>query len=595
MTSGVLGTIPKVIQPLATSTQNPNMTFNCAQERDLSALWKKPTEDLDETGMLLRKQKAEDEIKDRFQGSVAEGSFSDVDVINTTLAKVFAASVEKSDQNKKGKDDISKLALVLGGVVHQALEVGESLGQIESDVNRCSSDIDKVGGRLSKLIDSYNDLLQKVYTKETNFEVEQLKKEYKSINAMLEAEISKRSHLITRLNSLEAREESKNAEIERLRQAIQDEKLRHTQSTQTMLERHEALQLQVDTILSRIAAQAEEHSHQLRDARHQQQPPQLQPQVPLQPPPVPNVSQQVGGLQLEEPQGSFQYQCSYCQAVFNGPSDLQNHSKKYHRNAETHPHLCTYCPARFVDEAAKVAHMVAKHGDAANAAPTTNTTKHHLSYIIPGIVIPHTMSTMPKIEQEERRQALEKIRKIRPDFNAVHIRYWRRITPDNGVVRGTPYPMMVIFYEEYHRELLHLSNISVTTPEADRLLPFLDAHQIAEAKKKVEQGMAPFLGVGTSAMLSAGTGATTSSTNHAGHVPMPRPSLLQDVQGGGAVSAPPTATSAPDLTPLQQPARLMTPSQRPFLVRPFTHEAAPQDQRVARRGQTWRRMPRKQN
>ena len=110
--------------------------------------------------------------------------------------------------------------------------------------------------------------------------------------------------------------------------------------------------------------------------------------------------------------------------------------------------------------------------------------------------------------------------------------------------------MMVIFYEEYHRELLHLSNISVTTPEADRLLPFLDAHQIAEAKKKVEQGMAPFLGVGTSAMLSAGTGATTSSTNHAGHVPMPRPSLLQDVQGAGAVSAPPDCHVCTGFDPL---------------------------------------------
>ena len=583
------------MQPLATSTQNPNMTFNCAQDRDLSTLWKKPTEDLDETGMLLRKQRAEDEIKDRFQGNVAEGNFSDVDVINATLAKIFAASVEKSEQNKKGKDDISKITLVLGGVVHQALEVGEGLGQIESDVTRCATDIDKVGSRLSKLIDSYNGLLNKVYTKEKNYDVEILKKEYKNINEMLEAEISKRSHLITRINSLEAREEAKNAEIERLRQAIQDEKLRHTQSTQTMLERHAALQSQVDTILSRIAAQAEEHSHQLRDARQQQIPPQMPPQAPPQPPPVANVPQQVGGLQLEEPQGSFQYQCSYCQAVFNGPSDLQNHSKKYHRNAETHPHLCTYCPARFVDEAAKVAHMVAKHNDAANAAPTTNTTKHHLSYIVPGIVIPHTMSTMPKIEQEERRQALEKIRKIRPDFNAVHIRYWRRITPDNGVVRGTPYPMMVIFYEEYHRELLHLSNISVTTPEADKLLPFLDAHQIAEAKRKVEQGMTPFLGVGTSATSSAGTDATTSGTNHAGHVQTPRPSLLHDVQGGGAVNAPRAVTSAQDLTPLQQPTGPMTQSQRPFLVRPFTREAAPQDQRAARRGQTWRRMPRKQN
>ena len=199
------------------------------------------------------------------------------------------------------------------------------------------------------------------------------------------------------------------------------------------------------------------------------------------------------------------------------------------------------------------------------------------------------MSVMAKIEHEERRQAIEKIKKIRPDFDAVHVRYWRRITPDNGVLRGVAYSMMVIFYEEYHRELLHTANLSPTVMEQDRLLPYLDAHQIADAKQKIANGMAPFLGNGSGATAAAGTLAATTPTSAAGTAPMQRPLPQQGVPGAAVANVPQGAPFAQGTTPSQQATAGTTSLQPPFPVKPFSHVDAPPVQRGGRRGRsTWR-------
>ena len=185
---------------------------------------------------------------------------------------------------------------------------------------------------------------------------------------------------------------------------------------------------------------------------------------------------------------------------------------------------------------------------------------------------------------------MAKIKEVRADFDSVHIQYWRRLTPDNGVVHGVEYQMMVIFYEEVHRQMLHQSNLAM----GGKLLPYVDSRQIAHAKQQAEEGMAPFLGHGGVGHHGAGGPVTTPQPQAVPRVPQPGQLQPQGGIGGdmghaqsGAAPAP--ATTQPSLlTPM--PTNPLPPQQPPkpfFHVPPQPLGRQDRPRGKSRRGQFW--------
>ena len=185
---------------------------------------------------------------------------------------------------------------------------------------------------------------------------------------------------------------------------------------------------------------------------------------------------------------------------------------------------------------------------------------------------------------------MAKIKEVRPDFDSLHIQYWRRLTPDNGVVHGVEYQMMVIFYEELHRQMLHQSNMA----SGGSLLPYVDTRQISQAKQMAEQGMAPFLGNGTGATSSAGNNVNTPHPQAVPFVPQPGQPPFPGGTGGGMGLARSGAAPAPATTPASLLTPMPTnplPPQMP--IKPFFHGPPTQQRRERQRdrgrgGQVWR-------
>ena len=567
----------KIEGPSATSTQKPD-------ERLETSVWERPASSpSDEGGPNTRSGALAVDSEKGLQHAIEGAKMQDPAIIMKSMARIFQASVDEAVKSRKAKSDSHHIAMAIGAIVNQLLHVGELATTNAAEL----VNVDNLADRLSKLAGQHNSLVDRVYredpmSRSKEKEHAKLLSDVKEVFTILDANPQKFKLLEDKIATLEMRDITRGEEIDRLRRDLSATKATAKAEREVALQKQTMMQNQIDTILSRIAASATEHAKQLADARAEIA--RLEGVNLHTPAPQPgevergNDGRAVAGTA----QGGAGHVCVACKAVFPTAKDLRSHADRYHRNAEEYPIMCNYCPSRFRDVPAQMSHMVAKHGEMATIMPSGSTARlHHLSYIIPGIKMPVTITDLAKIEAEEKRQVMAKIKQVRPDFDAIHIQHWRRLTPDNGVVHGAEYQMMVIFYEELHRQMLHQSNMAA----GGSLLPYVDSRQIAHAKQQAEQGMAPFLGSTSGVQQSAGLPATTPPPQVVPHVP--QPGLLRQpgrTDGGmehvrGDAGPVPVTTRPSLLTPMHT-----APLLQPQPVRPFFHAPPPPPARQGRQG-----------
>ena len=562
----------KLEGPMATSTQKPDNPME-------TSLWERPQDKIDDRRPNLRSGANAGDNERRLLNSIELAKLNNPAMIMQLLGKLYQTSVDEALKSRKAKSDTYQIAMILGAVVGQLLDVGELAMNNSNEAAEALKDVDTVADKLSKLVEQHNSLVERVYKedpmqKSKDREYEQVKKDVRDLFKGQDNLNTKVSGAHSRLDHSEQRESMRKTEVDQLRKELSELKQVLRRQNEEALAKSEQMQGQIDTLLSRVAASAAEHAQQLANARSEIA--RLEGGNLATPLPQPGHSEL--GAAAEQPAPNT---CVACKAVFPTARDLQNHANKYHKDAAQFPILCTYCPSRFRDVAAQMSHMVAKHGDKATIMPSSSTARlHHLSYIVPGIKIPATITDMGKIELEERRQTMLKIKEIRPDFDSIHIQYWRRLTPDNGVVHGVEYQMLVIFYDELHRQMLHQSNLA----NGGSLLPYVDNRQIAQAKQMAEQGMAPFLGNGSGVMSNAGNPAAMQHPLAVPYVPQPGRPPFPERTGGGMGPALSGAAPAPATTPASLLTPMPTnplPPQMP--IKPFFHDP-PTQTRQDRRG-----------
>ena len=249
----------KLGAPMATSTQKPDNPLD-------TSLWERPLSTCEDQRPKLRSgASAGDNEKRLFQG-IALAKLNNPAAIMHLLGKLYQTSVDDALKSHKAKNDRYQLAMILGAVVGQLLDVGELATANSNDASEALKDVDAVASKLSKLADQHNSLVERVYKedpmqKSKDREYEQLKTDVRGLFSGQDSLNHKIGGAHSRLDSFENREAMRQTEVDQLRKELSELKQSMKRQNEEALAKAEQMQGQIDTILSRIAASAAEHAH----------------------------------------------------------------------------------------------------------------------------------------------------------------------------------------------------------------------------------------------------------------------------------------------------------------------------------------------
>ena len=533
---------------------------------DTTKLWANAE---DET--TVRQTRTEN-VESKFSAAIRAAKISNNDGITSLISRIYDTHYAKQKADKQGHNDVMKLCLAIGSVVDQVVTLGEI-------VTRNTEAIKEIGSDVSRIIDNHANLHSKVgdivdhinrESERTDPNTLQLKSLEKSCSDLWErsdAQVAKLADLESRITILINKDISNGRETSRFQQDLTRISNGCRLENQRLDERLSASLGQISSIQKYLAAaQNDQPANADRLSTSQ----------PARPTPIPQPHK-MNNLVVPQPGGrQSSTLCFTCNVMFTNPRDLAVHNKKYHKDAATNPVMCNSCPARFPDQQSLVNHQFAKHPLPATAPPSMAFAKNmHLSYLIPDIRIPGNMSDPLQIEYEERRQGLEKLRQVRSDLDSLHIKQWQRLTHGRSIpMNGVPYTLMVTFYNEETRAMVHEANINCGSP----LIPFVDHAQLEHARRQAEAGHAHFLGSGAGAGVLPAAGASTTPQGHATNASLPKPLQGQDGTGWAEANVARPAAPAPTMTrpesstPMIMPASNTLPTRA---IRPFLQPLAP--------------------
>ena len=533
---------------------------------DTTKLW---ANNDDET--TIRQTRTEN-VETKFSAALRAAKITTNDGINSLMSRMYDAHYAKQKADKQGHNDTMKLCLAIGSVVEQVVTLGEIVTQNTEAIREIGSDVSKIIDNHANLHAKVGDIVDHINreserTDPNTFQIKSLEKSCADLWERSDAQVGKLADLETRITTLINKDISNGRETSKLQQDFTRISNGCRLENQRLDERLSSALGQISSMQKYLtAAQTDQPVGVARLSTSQPAKPVSIPQP--QRLTAPMVPQPVG-----RPGSTL---CFTCNVMFTNQKDLNVHNKKYHRDAATHPVMCNSCPARFPDQQSLVNHQFAKHPLPATIPPVAPFAKNmHLSYLIPDIKIPNTMSDPLQIEYEERRQGLEKLRQVRSDLDSLHIKQWQRLTHGRSIpMNGVPYTLMVTFYNEETRAMVHEANLNCGSP----LIPYVDLAQIEHAKRQAEAGHAPFLGNGAGAGFTPAAGASTTPQGRATNASLPKQLRGQDGTGWAEANAAPPVAPAPTMTrpelstPTPTTASNMLPTRA---IRPFLQPLAP--------------------
>ena len=146
----------KLEGPMATSTQKPDNPME-------TSLWERPQDRTDDCRPNLRSGASAGDNERRLLNSIELAKLNNPAIIMQMLGKLYQTSVDEALKSHKAKSDTYQIAMILGAVVGQLLDVGELAMNNSNEAAEALKDVDAIGGKLAGLVQQHNSLVERVY------------------------------------------------------------------------------------------------------------------------------------------------------------------------------------------------------------------------------------------------------------------------------------------------------------------------------------------------------------------------------------------------------------------------------------------------